>query len=404
MSWIENIKSDLIITTGDSKVYTPLWINATKNVEYNIAEFNFPNLDGTLVNRGRPMGRRYALEIYFQGDDNIEQALAFETSANDPRAWTLNHPFYGTMIVHPSELTFDNTKYNVSKITGMLLETITEDAPITATNALQEIQIIKENTDSNFAFYFANQANIKAENISTLQNNNALAYSKGKKITRSGELANAYFTAFNDANSAVLTATAKPLLAIRSIQTFFNAPAQFEASVKNRVGLFLDQYDILRLQIGDTKTDKIIYENTGATLISGAVSSSSIHAEYDKRSDVLFIIDLLILRYNQYLVDLDSIQSTSITDSESYVPDFDAQNTLNELVNYAIANLFNIALGAKQERIIYVENDSNVVLLAHRFYGLDVFDSTIDTIIKNNNIGLSEILKIKKGRKITYYV
>ena len=44
MSWIERIKNDIIITTGDGKVYTPLYSIGGKTVEYNIAEFNFPNI------------------------------------------------------------------------------------------------------------------------------------------------------------------------------------------------------------------------------------------------------------------------------------------------------------------------------------------------------------------------
>jgi len=73
------------------------------------------------------------------------------------------------------------------------------------------------------------------------------------------------------------------------------------------------------------------------------------------------------------------------------------------LVNYTISNLFNIAINAKQERSIIVEDDTNLVALAHRFYGLAPDDSTIEDLMLGNKIGLSELLIIKKGRKISYY-
>jgi hypothetical protein len=44
MSWIENIKNDLQITTGDGKKYKPSWLNATKSIDYNISEFEFQKL------------------------------------------------------------------------------------------------------------------------------------------------------------------------------------------------------------------------------------------------------------------------------------------------------------------------------------------------------------------------
>jgi hypothetical protein len=66
--------------------------------------------------------------------------------------------------------------------------------------------------------------------------------------------------------------------------------------------------------------------------------------------------------------------------------------------------LFEIAISAQQERSILCDSDTNVILLAHRFYGLLLDDSTIQRVMDNNSIGISEILDIKKGRKILYYV
>jgi hypothetical protein len=79
-------------------------------------------------------------------------------------------------------------------------------------------------------------------------------------------------------------------------------------------------------------------------------------------------------------------------------------NDLTNLINFTLSNLFNIALGAKQERFVFLETDSNVILLAHRFYGLVPDDSTIDELIEQNEIGLTEILNIKAGRKIIYFI
>jgi hypothetical protein len=45
-----------------------------------------------------------------------------------------------------------------------------------------------------------------------------------------------------------------------------------------------------------------------------------------------------------------------------------------------------------------------VINITHRFYGLDLADENITRIIDSNNIGINEILEVKKGRKIVYYV
>src|SRR5688500_16182415 len=113
MSWVEKIQRELIITTGDGKEYKPNWLNASKDVEYNVAQFNFPKIPGTLVAGGEPKGAQYSVEFYFQGEDHLDKFTAFEQSAKDKRPWTISHPFYGRLVVKPLALKFDHSKYNV---------------------------------------------------------------------------------------------------------------------------------------------------------------------------------------------------------------------------------------------------------------------------------------------------
>ena len=89
MSWIEKINSGIVITCGDGKRYEPHYILAEKSVEYNVAEFDFVNIEGTLVKRSKPRGRRFPIELLFQGDNHLDVADAFEMSAKDDRPWNI---------------------------------------------------------------------------------------------------------------------------------------------------------------------------------------------------------------------------------------------------------------------------------------------------------------------------
>ena len=101
---------------------------------------------------------------------------------------------------------------------------------------------------------------------------------------------------------------------------------------------------------------------------------------------------------------MQTLQTVNGFESDSYLPDATFIDSLNYAVNYAVSNLYEIALNARQERIICLEEDSNIIILAHRFYGLSEDDSTIDYFAQTNNIGLSETFQVEKGRKIVYYV
>lgn len=130
MSWLDRIQNNFTITTGDGKVYTPNWISATKDLEWNVSEFDFPSIDGTLVSKKKKRGNRYNTELYFQGETHLDTATAFEQSATiSNKSWTISHPLYGQISIQMPSIRMDNTQMNVTKISGVMIETILEDFP-----------------------------------------------------------------------------------------------------------------------------------------------------------------------------------------------------------------------------------------------------------------------------------
>lgn len=408
MSWIERISKPLIIKTGDGKSYNILWKNATRSREYNVAEFEFPEVDGTLVKRSRPKGMRYNIELYFNGVDNIDDAETFKNSADDPRYWTISHPLYDSITVQPLNLTFDNTSNNVTKITGAIVETITEDRPKTSVDPVDKIASDKIALDETYAIAFANDVKPNTFDKVVLSENVSSAYNLGKKKVKLTIDAEEYFNAFNTANAAIINATSEPLAAIRTIQTVLNKPGYFDDSVQSRLSVLVDQIDTLRTEIPNIlrTAEKRIFENNIASLISSMLYASSTPKtdNYESRNDVVSVIEILLDNYNQYITDIDAMQTPNGGELDSYIPDADGTRALNLLFNFTISNLFNIALGSKQERTIILEDDSNVILLTHRFYKMDPDDVALDKFINTNNIGISEMLGIRKGRTIKYYV
>lgn len=406
MSWIDQINSNFIIKLGDGKEFQPEWMNASTSTEYNIAEFEFPEIEGTLVKRGTPKGRRYNLEIFFQGDDNLDVSKAFEISARDNRAWTISHPMYGSIIVQPTSLSFDDTQFNVSKITGTIIETIVEDSPQALTDPIDKITADKEELDAVFEESFATDVIPSTTDKNQMSTNLNTIFDAGKALA--GDASEEYFNLFNAAESAILDATEEPLLAIRAINEVITAPALFAESVKDRIALFTNQFD--RLSIGlssitEPSKKKIYESNVG--IIMGTVAlavANPIDGDYSSRPAVISRIEEILTIYNAYIANLDVLQTDNGGTPESYIPDSESLIALNDLMNFAVANLFDIALNAQQERTIIVEKNSNVVLLTHRLYGLDIDDALMNQLIDNNGIGINEMLEIKKGRKIVYYI
>lgn len=407
MSWINKIQTNIQITTGDGRVYNPLYFLAPKTVEYNVSEFNFPNVEGTLVIRGTPKGAKHKLEIIFQGDDHLDQCLNFEISCKDKRPWTLIHPFYGKLFVQPSSLSFDPTGYNTSVVTGELTETITDEYPRITIDPKDKSFFDSENTDESFNESFSN-IQFKTSDVGNLSNSTDDLFQIGASSVKSGDQSNQYLNLYGLASSSIFNVFSDASFAATSISNFIQYPFQFEDNIQNRLNLLINQFNVLGKELSNltSPNDKKIYEFFAGSVVNAIIKTSlnPIGADYFNASSVYSVIDSVLNVYNLYIQNLDFLQTDNNGTVNSYVPTFKPLQSLSSLVNYTVSNLFTIAFGSRQERTLILENDSNVILLAHRFYGLQPDDSTINEFISTNSIGSNEYYEVLKGRKLIYYV
>lgn len=409
MSWIEKSNTDFTITCGDGRSYTVGWLNATLAVEWNAGIFEFNKLKGTMVKRKERKGNRYNIEVHFQGEDHLDVAEDFRLSADNPAPWVIQHPYYGQLTVQPTALLFDNTGYNITKITGTVIETITEEAPVVKVSAPDKIIADTALMDTRAMETFNTQVQPATADLQTITANNTALYNEGKKGLQGTLNAEGYTNAFNTAQSAVNKILTGPSLALTQIQAFINYPVQFQERVSNRLQSFANQLAQLRNTVENitTRNGKKIYEFQGATLVGGMALTTVTNItgqDYNNRTLVTATVETLLAAYNGFIEDLEALQSLNGGDPGSYIPDFDAIFALTQLVNYTVGNLFSIADNSRQERALILEEDTNPISLAHRLYGLLPDDSTIQELMDTNNIVLLAGPILKKGRRIVYYV
>jgi prophage DNA circulation protein len=410
MSWKDRLEgSELVITTGDGKEYRPSWMNAGYEVAFNVSFFDFKETAGTLVDRQEPQGKRYGIEIFFQGDAHLDQRDAFMESTNDKAAWKIFHPYYGSILVQPIRLFVDNTVENVTRIAGEVFETISVDAAKVSVSAPDKIAEDKVTADAAFTASYDKDipSPVAKDRTSMLAKVNGVYNSVSGFIKDNTDYSD-FTNAYNSANALINTTVFDTLAVLGQVQSLINLPAAFADTLRNRVNMFKFQMDeinggvssIIRMQ------DKKLYEFTAGTALGGLLLASvtNIDNAYDTRPLVLAVIDDIVTYHDAYMTNLDSLQTATGGTLTSYIPNPAAVTALSQLVSYTVNALLDIANDSKQERSILLEESSNIILLAKRFYGLLPDDSTIEYFKETNRIGLSEILEIKKGRQIIYYV
>ncbi len=407
MSWIERVKTGYTIRTGDGATYTPKWLNPNKSQSFNVSQFNFPNVSGTLVDRRRPKGEVYSLELYFDGNDHLDVSAAFALSANNSRAWTITHPIYETLTVQPVSIFYDNRDANVTKITGSVIETIVA-ANKNKAAPIDKIRGDKVRIDALQANAYAFDVQPTTADITEYKGNLDTLYAEGSKSAGTTLDAETYFNAYNAAYSKLDELISEPLAAVRLAQRMIEAPFIFAQLVQRRFETFMNQVALLRRTLDNVlnRNQKRQYETNVGCIISAMAAATTVNIDgsYRNRTDVIGIADNLANTYNQYITDLDGLQTLTGADADSYIPNFDAVNAIRDLVIFTINNLVDIAVDGRTEITIVLEEDSNAIMLTYRFYGDDPNDTFLTEFIEANNLGLNELLIIPKGRLITYYV
>lgn len=418
-TWQNRIGTNFIIKMGDGKLYAVDYLNAKKSVEYNIAEFVFKNVSGSLVDRGRPRGVVYDLELYIQGDENLDVVKTFQKSADNPGAWTISHPFYDTLYVQPKGLSFDDAYYNVTRITGQVMETILPAGLKLSSSPPEKIQANGRAAIATVNTAYADKVLVmEPTDLQKLKSHIDGTYSRISKLINGYQAdADSYFNAYNAANNVLNTALFDTGQIISKAVDLITAPAYFVDTVVNRIRMFEDQLrlyyqDIAAIEsiyLAATSNLKSLFENNaGSSIIGMCITTvTNVTNDYIYRPDVLSVINSITDAYNTFIDNLNVLQSVSGGIIDAYAPDPNNIMAIQNLVCDTIDGLLSFYASAKQQRTMTLVYDSNIIIVANKLYRMQPDDSTIQQLIANNNIGhydMEEFLILKAGRQIIYYV
>ncbi len=405
MSWInkiENIKFS--IKTGDGKEFFPLWKPGEKSIEYNTASFDFIDVEKSLVERKKPKSGKYPLTFWFQGYDNIEQAQEFEDSAKDNRYWTITHPFYGVIKGQPLSLSRNDANYNITEVSVDFWESIVFDYPKSNLSIQDNTLVRRDSVMENSATAYSSKKVQSSEDIQKNKESNALV-SKSFETIQTDETNVDYQNALSKAQKSAENLLVNPNIAIIDAQQLLSGPSFYDVDVLPRVNAYKTAFNTL-FRGFNSVADKLFFESQGATCLANLCNASvnfNFETDYLIVADVDYVSNTVLELYNNYLDLIDGAGTSNYDVENGYQPDAVVQSELHDLVMFTISNLFDLAFDAQQERIVYLPKDSNLVLLTHKYMGL-ANDENMQRFREINNIKLKELFRIKKGRKIKYYV
>lgn len=391
MSWKDNIENiEFSILTGDNELFYPLWSTSSQDVEFNVSEFNFIELEGSLITRKKIKSQKIPLNILFQGENHIETAEKFLQSSKDSRYWTVTHPVIGIVYGHPSAISKNNDDLNTVSFSIDFWETIRPGEIKSA--KVYPLELIETKNIELLEFGSLNLIPNQKSELKSLVSNINSRYEALLNKTNIDK----YKGLLSNAMSGIDNLISQPQKAIRNITNLIQFPAYIEGVIKNRIKLIKE---ILKDILDIFPNNKMLYSVFGSSIVSGMalIIMQPNETDFVTRNDVQIQFDNLSSTYNEFL---DEINKEDL----SFEQDFQEAIVLNEIVINTLYYLYDVSFNSKQERFDIVESDTNLILLTHKYMGLDVLDKNIDIFREINGIKNKNLFIVKKGRKITYLV
>lgn len=414
MSWITEVQDNLLIKTGDGKTYSPDYLTAVYVAEYNHSIFHFANVFGSKIDRRLPMGRKFTMELYFQGPDHLTIKRQFINSAFNPKYWVVTHPLYRVIYVQPIGIQVDDSIPSVTKMVCNVMET--NDAiqnVVYKTDSTAVINNAKIQFDGVAASAVA--ATIPVPKVSTIQkmrSDLSTIYGRTSAAIANTVNYNDFINQYNQVNRLLNNTTYDTLSILQQTQTMLNLPSVMALSVVRRVALLKEQmqsvYDsLIALRIGGVglyqakKTFELIASNAVTAMCIAAVTFDE--NDYPTRQSCIDMIDTIAGAYDTFVGNIDSIQDPQANIPNSYSPSISVLSGCHDLVVYTINNLLDLAANSKVEMSMYLDRDTDIINLTWELYGMDTEDANIKKLIASNNITGFELWGLAKGRKIIYY-
>jgi len=404
MAWKDNLENiKFTIKTGDGSVYYPLWRDSVKSTKLNFAKYDFINVRGSFIDRKESESGSFPLNFYFTGEDNLDQAKAFENSAKDKRLWTVTHPFYGTLSGHPTNIERNDNSFGNTEINVLFWESIADDYPEDSDSIPDEVEDRVVRLNSLGIQNYVSKAQPQTGDINDLKSSIEISAARFEPDKFSF---NDYRALKNKALGDLNLLIQETEVAITTAQLVLSEPANFIRNIRSKIDSIKSAYEEIKKTINPENRQSKYYFETQAAALLGNLAKSSVNPlpnDYIVRSDIESVNSEILNLYNDYLTTIDANQIPLENINDEYSPDIDLQSSLIDLVTYTSQSLFVLSFDARQERSVILEKDSNLIVLTHRFLGLSS-DENLETFKRINNMGLSETYRIKKGRLITYYI
>ena len=405
MPWQNRLK-EAAYTSPKGRRFTFDYEDIRGGMERNATRFEFPGKRGSYVQDSGSSARRLPIRAIFWGPDYDLEAMAFETAMGEPGIGRLEHPLQGTIDVVPiGEVERrDGMQSGVQAVIEVIFwETSLTLYPKSQQDPVSDILQSLSTFNEGFADEFANILDFtNAEDQVEFENvfQSLLGIVEQDLETQLEDPENVgHLQNISDSIKDNLRAgSPKPQLLAKQTLDLIQLPAKVVG--KETSTTLTESYQNLREtliapQISDSNEFHIRDLITTGTLFGSLLSA--IKTQFDTRVAALEHAEYLLAEFGS----LQAWRETHFAQFEQ-IDTGVAYQQLQESAALTGGHLIEISFALPRERRIVLDRNHTIIDLCAELYG--EVDERLDFFIKSNRLSGSEILELKQGREIAYYI
>lgn len=377
--------------------------------------FEFPDAEGTYVQRTGASSRRYPMRVFFAGGDHDLQANDFEDFLRAPGIGRLDHPLYGSIQVVPfgdvarrddlktaaNQTVFEVTFWNTLETT---FPTNQEDPGSAVLGALADFggQAAQQFLDT----LNIGDANNRAQFQTSYQSLQATVTGGLASIAAVTESVRDEFQTIDDSiNQSIDVLVRDPLTLGAQTIALIEVPSRSAAAIVDRLNAYRGLADTIisgERSVVPASFDPAVSnafhtrDLYASTYVAGAIRSV-VNNEFQTRPEALEAAEFL-LDFSEQVTNWrdDNYESLGETDTGGQY------QQLQEAVAIAAGFLVQISFTLKQERSLVLTRNRTPIDLCAELYGQ--VDEVLNFFAQSNSLSWQEHLELQAGRRIVYYV
>lgn len=401
MAWTDRIQQAAYTPAGGQRIVFD-FTDVTVERDLKGTAFNFPDADGTLVQRTGQTGRRYPLRVYLSGPDYDLAADAFFSQLSLPGVGKLEHPVYGTVDVVPFGTVKRNdalaTAANQAVVEVTFWATVGVAYPTAQGEPTSSVRAAVDRFNAAAASQLEGATPTTPTRLAAFQAQYEALLDSARAalapVASATESANREFNAVYDAVSQGIDVLVRdPLTLAFQTTIMLEAPARSTALFADR----LQAYRSLAETVFGQPSRDVPARDFYASAAVAATSVAVLNTQFETRTQALDAAEQ-VLQLNAAVTDW---RDPAYSDAGE-VDTGGQYQAMQEATALTAGFLVEISFTLQQERRLTLPRARTVIDLVAELYG--EVDARLDFFIDSNTLAWDELLELPAGREVVYYV